>query len=165
MQMEVAGIASESRAWSMKKYFVSSNSKSQGFSLIEVLVTFIILSVGLLGLAALHANGLKNNQSAYWRSQSTILAYGILDAMRSNRDAARNGDYNIAITDGIPTGDSLVDTDVATWLNSLAATLPIGDGAIDCDTDTAICTVDVRWDDSMGEGGGDAQQFKVVTQI
>ncbi|MEN8166317.1 MAG: type IV pilus modification protein PilV [Pseudomonadota bacterium] len=139
-------------------------SSSRGFSLIEVLVTFIVLSVGLLGLAALHANGLKNNQSAYWRSQATILAYGIIDAMRSNRDAARNGDYNIAITDAIPTGDSLVDTDVATWLNGLA-TLPIGDGAIDCDTGTAICTVDVLWDDSMGEGGGDAQQFRVVTQL
>lgn len=140
-------------------------SSSRGFSLIEVLVTFIVLSVGLLGLAALHANGLKTNQSAYWRSQATILAYGIFDAMRSNRDAARNGDYNIAIADGIPTGDSLVDKDVANWLNSLAATLPIGDGAIDCDTDTAICTVDVQWDDSMGEGGGNAQWFKVVTQI
>lgn len=61
-----------------------------GFTLIEVLVAMLILAVGLLGLAALQASSLKNNQSAYYRSQATQLAYDIADRMRVNTSMANN---------------------------------------------------------------------------
>lgn len=60
----------------------------RGFSLLEVLVSLLILGVGLLGLAALQTRGLKFNHDAYVRSQATILAYDIMDKMRANRDNA-----------------------------------------------------------------------------
>ena len=59
-------------------------SKTQGFTLIEVLISMMILAVGLLGLAALQATGLRNNLSAYNRSQATQLAYDLADRMRAN---------------------------------------------------------------------------------
>jgi len=55
-----------------------------GFTMIEVLIAVLVLSIGLLGLAGLQAASLRNNHSAYLRSQATILAYGIADRMRAN---------------------------------------------------------------------------------
>ena len=55
-----------------------------GFTLIEVLIAMLVLAVGLLGLAGLQATSLKNNQSAYNRSQATQLAYDMADRMRAN---------------------------------------------------------------------------------
>ncbi len=55
-----------------------------GFTLIEVLIAMLVLAVGLLGLAGLQATSLRNNQSAYNRSQATQLAYDLADRMRAN---------------------------------------------------------------------------------
>jgi type IV pilus assembly protein PilV len=60
-----------------------------GFTLIEVLVTVVVLAVGLLGLAGLQTASLGNNQNAYYRSQATQLAYDMADRMRANRANAR----------------------------------------------------------------------------
>ena len=59
-------------------------NKNAGFTLIEVLIAMLVLAVGLLGLAGLQATSLRNNQSAYNRSQATQLAYDIADRMRAN---------------------------------------------------------------------------------
>lgn len=67
-----------------------------GFTLIEVLIAVVILAGGLLGLAALQATTLRNNQSAYFRSLATQLAYDISDRMRSNRAGVIAGNYNDA---------------------------------------------------------------------
>jgi type IV pilus assembly protein PilV len=56
-----------------------------GVTLIEVLVAVLVLSVGLLGYAALLAFSLKANQSANFRTQATVLAYEALDMIRANR--------------------------------------------------------------------------------
>ena len=65
-------------------------NKNTGFTLIEVLIAMLVLAVGLLGLAGLQATSLKNNQSAYNRSQATQLAYDIADRMRSNPSVGGN---------------------------------------------------------------------------
>jgi type IV pilus assembly protein PilV len=60
-----------------------------GFTLIEVLVAMVVLTVGLLGLAGLQATSLKNSQNAYYRSVATQLAYDMADRMRANFTEAR----------------------------------------------------------------------------
>jgi type IV pilus assembly protein PilV len=149
----------------MNKLLALDNFKAKGFSLIEILVTFVVLSVGLLGLAALHANGLKNNQSAYWRSQATILAYNIIDSMRTNRSSALNEDYDISFDEDEPSGGSIADQDLKYWKSLLVSLLPIGDGSIDCDSVTSICTVTVSWDDSIAIDGDNNQQLEIITQL
>lgn len=63
-----------------------------GATLIEVLVTVMLLSFGLVGLAGLQYNGSKFNHGSYLRSQGTALAYDQLDRMRSNLAACPRPD-------------------------------------------------------------------------
>ena len=71
-------------------------SKAQrGVSLLEVLITVLVLSVGLLGLAALQATGTKFNHGAYLRTQATALAYEMSDRMRTEVD----GDFTTGLAD------------------------------------------------------------------
>jgi type IV pilus assembly protein PilV len=58
--------------------------KLAGFTLIEVLVTIVILSVGLLGMAALQITGVRSATGATSRTQATLLADDIVERMRAN---------------------------------------------------------------------------------
>ena len=49
--------------------------RAAGFSLIEVLVSMLVLGIGILGMAALQLNSMKFNQTAAVRTQATFLAY------------------------------------------------------------------------------------------
>jgi type IV pilus assembly protein PilV len=71
--------------------FFSIRPRNDGFSLIEVLVALLVLSIGLLGLAALQATSIKYNTDSYTRTQATILAYDIIDRMRLNGTAVASG--------------------------------------------------------------------------
>ncbi|WJW75090.1 type IV pilus modification protein PilV [Thiohalobacter sp. IOR34] len=117
----------------------------RGITMIEVLVTVIVLSIGLLGLASLQANGMRFNHSAHLRSQATFLAYDIADAMRANRDNALNGAYNAA--SGAYSGSgSQAALDVANWKTNLASLLPSGDGSISQQNGNEF-TITVTWRD------------------
>ena len=72
--------------------------RTSGFTIVEVLVSLVILSIGLLGIAKLVLYSAHSNDSAYLRSQATQLAYEILDNMRANPTAAAAGNYNTALT-------------------------------------------------------------------
>jgi len=93
-----------------RKY--SQENKQSGFTLIEILVALIILSIGLLGMASLQINSLRSNQSAYLKSQASMLAYDIADRMRANSDRAIAGDYNAFDTDGgaVPVNPNCIST-------------------------------------------------------
>jgi len=147
---------------------VCRGSRQSGFSLLEVLIAIVITSIGLLGLAAMQATGLRNNHSAYHRSQATVLAYDIADRMRSN--ASSMGSYvtpvavvtppdgadpdvdtpvidlsGCASTSGC-SADLLAQSDLAQWNTDLAAALPGGTGAIALAG--GIFTISVNWDDN-----------------
>lgn len=84
--------------------------KNKGFTLIEVLVATLILAIGILGLAGLQATGLRNNLSAYNRSQATQLAYNMADRMRANITDASNLGTSTYITIS-PVSDADVQND------------------------------------------------------
>lgn len=85
---------------------------AKGFTLIEVLITVVILSIGLLGMAGIQIQGLRGTTSSSVRSQATILANDIAERIRMNvdglsiQDNPANSDYsNVSITrdeDGNP---------------------------------------------------------------
>lgn len=136
----------------------------RGFTLLEILITLVVLSIGLLGLAGLQLNGLKSNHSSYLRSQATILTQDIIDRMRINRVSAINGAYDTGLGDeptqatceGVGVNCSaaaLAGADLYEWKDLLSESLPQGDGSIvrtAVGNDTLV-TIIVEWDDSKGQ--------------
>jgi type IV pilus assembly protein PilV len=152
---------------------ISLAHRSRGFTMIEVLVALVVLSIGLLGVAALQLTSLRSNHSSAMRSQATFLAYDIIDRMRANRTAALADGYTIALgasgTAGTVAGDDLV-----AWKQNIARTLPAidnagtaepADGAVARNGD--IFTVTIRWSD-WDDSGATARaplQFTMDTQL
>ncbi len=66
----------------------------RGATLIEILITVVIISLGLLAVAAQQAVALKTNNGSYLRSQATFLAYDLADRIRAAPDSALNGSYD-----------------------------------------------------------------------
>jgi len=67
-----------------------------GFSLMEVLVAMVVLSVGLLGLAALQTQGMRYNNEAYFRTQANNAAYQFIAMMRADRENLADYMYSAA---------------------------------------------------------------------
>jgi len=122
---------------------------SEGFTLVEVMVALVILSVGLLGLAGLQARGLSSSTDASLRSQATLYIYDMAERMRTNREAAISStqpyeiDFGDSPSASLP---SLVKADLQSWLDQLA-TLPKGQGAVAIDKIAAgmAVTISVRY--------------------
>lgn len=73
------------RALSKAKFTPFSRGHRQdGVSLVEVMVAFLVLSIGLLGLAMLQAKSLRMNTDAYLRSQATLITNELIESMRLN---------------------------------------------------------------------------------
>ena len=75
---------------------IRRQQKQRGFSLLEVLVALVVLSVGLLGLAAMQAEGLRGSSNAQMRHQAARLVGDIVDRMRANQAGVATDDYAIA---------------------------------------------------------------------
>jgi len=143
------------------KKLVKSN---KGFTLIEVLIAVLVLSIGLLGLASLQANGLRSNFGAYARSQAVILANDMADRIRANPTAtASYNNINGPVADpGCLVADcnttDIAFHDTAEWYASLQSTLPNGTGTVT--GNGTLFTVSVMWDDArsgaVGAGCGPA---------
>jgi type IV pilus assembly protein PilV len=116
-----------------------------GFSLLEVLVTMVIIAVGLMGFAAMMTHSMKNNRVAMQRSITTLYAYDIIDCMRANRTAVPGG-YTIAFG-GTPSGSTVATGDLTLWKNALASLLPSGDGQITILGNTV--TVQISWTERL----------------
>jgi type IV pilus assembly protein PilV len=145
-----------------------SKQLQSGFTLIEVLVSLVVLSIGLLGIGKLVLFSAHANDSAYLRGQATELAYEILDNMRANRETAVTQGYDTALT-AVPAnpGSCLAATcspvqlalyDVYTWKMRLATqpsgqgTLPSGKGSVVTSTTTpTTATITVQWDDAAAQ--------------
>ncbi|HRJ53299.1 MAG TPA: type IV pilus modification protein PilV [Candidatus Thiothrix moscowensis] len=80
--------------------------RQAGLSLLEVLVSTLVLSAGLLGLASLQIAGMKTSHNSHQMQQATWLVNDLLEHMRANRSAALAGDYAGA-TDCLTAPDTL----------------------------------------------------------
>jgi type IV pilus assembly protein PilV len=139
--------------------------RAGGFTLVEILVAVVVISVGLLGVAGLHAWSLHNTYDALVRSHASALAGDIADRMRANRAAALAEDpspYNVEY--GTFVADATTaKKDVAEWKKVLVAQLPKGDGKISVDADTRIVTITIKWGE-RGQGEVEAEDVEFQTQ-
>lgn len=68
---------------------------TRGFTLIEILIAILVLSIGLLGLAGLQFAALRSTTQTYERTQAAAFAGELVDRMRTNRVAAAEGRFNL----------------------------------------------------------------------
>ena len=132
-------------------------TRDSGFSLLEVMIAVLVLSVGILGMATLQLQALKSNQSALSRTEATQYASLIGDLMRANRSAALAGQYDIALGESA-SGATAAVADLQYWKQTLAS-LPQGDGAVVVSQGRA--TIRVQWQGSR-QAGEPAQQALIV---
>lgn len=140
-----------------------------GVGLIEVLVAVLILSLGVLGVAALQTRALSNNGSTMQVSMATVASYSILEAMRADRTNALAGSYNTSSpikANACPAaGTSLAGYNLNQWCTlQLATYLPAAastTATIACTAANGSCTVVITFDDSRA--GGSATQTITTT--
>lgn len=139
----------------------------KGFSLLEILVTLVILSFGLLGIAGIIVNSLKSNQSSYSRTQASWLANDIIDRMRANRSTAEvvPSPYSLAMSASAPTDASIPSVDLKDWRDALASALPSGAGSVAVDATSSNVTVVVQWDNSHAVGGASNEKITVESHL
>ncbi|WP_455210274.1 type IV pilus modification protein PilV [Kaarinaea lacus] len=142
----------------------SRMKKTSGFSLIEVLVSMLILSLGLLGVAGLQTTSLRGNQTAYFRSQATAAASDIIDRMRANPQGVVAGKYDAIDSASLPSdpncidsgcsAEALADHDIIDWATNSLSSLPSGAGTVIVDnmgtaTDATddVFVVTINWND------------------
>jgi len=131
-----------------------------GFSLVEVLVALLVLSIGLLGLASLQTFGLKYNQQSYQRTQAVYQAYDIVDRIRANPTGKTNTCYDsvaagaTAVTGTCTvtfkncesnscTPNELANYDINKWNTTNQTLLSLGKGSIS--TSSTRRTITITW--------------------
>jgi len=77
-------------------------ARQNGFSMVEVLVTLVILLVGLLGLAGVMVQGQRSEVESYQRVQALILLQDMAARINANRNAATCYAYTTNTTNGTP---------------------------------------------------------------
>lgn len=120
-----------------------ASRQQRGFTLLEVLIALLVLSIGLLGLAALQTTGLRSNQMASMRTLVSQFAYDITDRMRANPAGIANNEYVIARATAVTSPPvTLAETDLDEWRNNIVR-LPDGQSQItQCTTATVpVCPV------------------------
>jgi type IV pilus assembly protein PilV len=97
-----------------------TNKKQSGFSLLEIMIAVLILSIGLLGMAAMQAVALSSNQEAQFRIQALAIAEDLSSRMRANREYVN---ANIHKYPGIPADHDgyNVYSDITNWDYNAAA--------------------------------------------
>lgn len=147
---------------------MSLNKTQSGFTLLEVLVAIIVISLGLLGLAGLQAATLRNNQIAYYRAIAVQQTYDMADRIRANQAGVAAGVYDnlTAIIPADPdcvantcTAAEMAAADHSQWNNNNARMLPAGSGTVAGGAGNFVVTV--SWNENT-EAGNTAQQFQTT---
>lgn len=141
------------------------NSRQTGGSMIEILVSMVIVALGLLGHANLMMVSSKGNQTAYFRSQATLLSYDMIERLRMNKALAKNGKFNIDYDTPISASATTIEIiEIRDWLVNLADALPAGDGKINVDG-TGNVTIEVQWEEVLNSGAdGSVAPTQFITQ-
>lgn len=165
---------------------INNEHRQKGFSLIEALVAFLILSIGMLGIASMQTMSLKSGHTAAMRTAAVMKAEEILESMRSN--PAVIIDYAASTADmGVDNGCSQTTVAPATcsstqmaqdelfrWKNSLIEALPNNTATTASVVVTPpvapstlnLVVVSVNWSERDVETGGAANMtYSVAVQM
>lgn len=133
---------------------------SNGFSMIEVLVSLLVICVGVLGMVAMQWRSIQYTQETALRNAAIMLADDLIELMRSNPASAlsdelfsSNSPYYKALSAEFQTetpqncmsrdrsagGDAVAKQDVSCWLQQVKTLLPVTDDIIN--SSFAVCPI------------------------
>ena len=154
--------------------FKRSAAKNQhGISLIEVLVTLVIVAGGLLGTAGLMIYSMKLNKSGEFRTQAVLAASDLFERMEANKVAAVNGSYIVASNTSTVTtaatncsnaacnAASLANYDLNQWGTTVVSTLPQASWSVTSPAagSPRAYTVVINWTDRSSNKTASGENF------
>lgn len=153
---------------------MSEYGKHAGFSLIEVLIAVLVLSIGLLGLAALQSLGIRFTHDAYLLTVATQQAEDMAERMRTNPSEtiklAGTGGYDSLSGLGVSTVDcetaSCISTDRALfdhaqWSAFNQSLFGVGkEGSVTRNGD--VFNITLNWNEINSSGGADTKKYTMV---
>lgn len=113
--------------------------RQTGFSLVEVMITLVIMSVGMLGIAGLYVQSMQAGRTSMFRHHAVTLAGDVADRIRANPTAGvaynhaanATGTNNGCVTGGVDCNPAdMAANDILLWQAQALDTLPAGTVAV-----------------------------------
>lgn len=123
-----------------------ARQRQQGVSMVEVLVTMLVTSIGLLGVASLQTVGVRMARDSGLMSQASFMATNMADRLRGNEDYSAD--------------------DVNAWNDEIKQVLPNGSGEVDSVED--VYTITVTWiesADSITASENDERSYTLAVRL
>lgn len=133
----------------------SGRRAQRGDTMIEVLVTIIVIAIGVLGAAALQVTTLKNLSTSHSTTVAALIAEDLGERMRTNAEGSLN-DYYVHSTpqpkgaDCALTGcnvPALAGYDLGVWWEQMNTLLPAASGEVTRNPGTNTFVITVYWDE------------------
>ncbi len=142
-----------------RQSILTSNIRQRGFTLVEAMVSLVVLSVGMIGTAALFAQGLGAVTTARYRTQAVNLIADMADRIRVNRPglaayAGAAADNNCDPGGGVNCAPAqMAAHDLFVWNQQVQQILPEGQWQVQFNAATAppSYTIQVSWTE-IGQG-------------
>lgn len=168
-------------------------SLQKGFTMLEALITVLVIAIGLLGVASLETLAMNNTIIARNRSLAAIQADGLASMMHTNTvywqsgsvvsapftvtgtkltDSTLNGISQNCMTSSC-TAQQMAAYDLKDWGNSLASNLPSGTGTVSCVASfPVLCTIQVNWNETeislnastQNSAGTNQQNYQIAVE-
>jgi type IV pilus assembly protein PilV len=169
-----------------------ASARCAGFSLIEIMVAVLVISVGLLGIAKMQALAISNTGNSRVRALAALEAAGLASAMQADRlywttvptvgndltatvsgatiKTASDGTLSTAqtcINGTVCTVAQMAAFDLQSWATNLNSVIPNETASIDCNlpnaTSYVTCTITVSWTENLVNSNS-AQQTNSTVQ-
>ncbi len=145
----------------------SPTRSQRGFSLVEVLIALIIMSVGMLGIASLYVQSMQAGRTSLFRHSAVTLAGDVADRIRANPTAV-DAYAGVGVDAGCIDGNTdcndaqMAAQDILLWDLQATDTLPNGDVAITVDSTVTppVYTIAINWDEP-----GVQQNYTITTPV
>ena len=130
----------------------NKRTRQHGFSLVEVLIALIIMSVGMLGIAGLYVQSMQAGRTSMFRHHAVTLAGDVADRIRANPRAgiayAGAGANNNCVAAGIDCNEAqMAANDIFIWDQQALDSLPNGDVVVQFDNavNPPLYTIAISW--------------------
>lgn len=144
----------------MRGRLPKENNSQAGVTLLEILISLVVIALGILGVSTLQFNGLKSVQDAHYFVTASLLADDMGERIRVNTTAASAYNTSMLTSASASTNcetqtclsSAMASYDIAQWITAIADRLPSGAGKITYTAGSSkTYALTVRW---LGLAGG-----------